>query len=1141
MLDLISQLASRRFFHLVFEDSHFIIRSRRAQFCNIPEGTLFKQLLIMLTFYNGFEINDFSGEALSDDVMTKLHYSKMKRLQALAFSSYQPELRKFALTNIASVDTKEALKEHLNTLSDEKLHQLCSAVCVIDANKQYERSFMLDEMIAAHQRRYSHLELLNLQPLYPNEELLWDANQIPNDNFAGDRSIALPKLNLQFLTFHDYFLRNLTLFRLESTYEIRLDLADTIRQMKPIMTRHYELEYTGRWSRMAAKIDKVNVLHVAPPLVGGMVPASVLAEINFSVPEGRATQNFISEWDELREHDILFLVTIRPTYQVNTNNDEPEDKKETKEEESDQYIRKFCSKYGVIHVRGCEVQCVMDSERTIISDPNPGKKPPRIAEGNNRIAKVWLDPAQYKIDLDRMDKKEKLNAPVGQEEKQSDGEDVYGSLNLIIRRKAKENNFKAVMETIRDLLNAQGELKVPKWLKDVFLGYGDPNKAVNAVVQSEINFNDTFLSKQHLEASFPGRQFEYLNKGGDANALPPFTIKFPENEKEALKVSTTTLLNQGPYPQYKPKVNAVPFTPVQVSGIKSAMNEGLNLIVGPPGTGKTDVAVQIINNWYHNFPTQHTLIVTHSNQALNQIFEKIMKLDIDQRHLLRLGHGEKELDTDRDFSKLGQVDYMLQLRLTKLEEVKKLALSLSKTEAEAYTCETTEHFFTYQIMSRWEEFLSKVDQEKNKDSNRMDVENSTDNLAKVIEKYFPFKEFFADVQPLFVGKDFDTDMDVAQGCFRHIKRFFDQIADCRAFELLKSSYDRANYLLMKQAKIIAMTCTHAALKRKELHDMGFKYDNVLMEEAAQILEIETFIPLVLQNQDPEAPPRLKRVVMIGDHNQLPPVVKNMAFQKFGHLDQSLFTRFIRLGVPHLQLDSQGRTRPSIAQLYNWRYPSLGNLPRVLNSPEYHVHNPGFLFPFQFVNVVDFKGKGEFTPHPHFFQNLGEAEFVVAVFMYMRMIGYPANKITILTSYNGQKHLIREVVKKRCGTNPAYGEPLKITTVDRYQGQQNDYVLLSLVRTQNIGHIRDVRRLVVAMSRARLGLYVFGRNQLFNDCYELSRTFRVLLQRPTSLTLVKNETYGNVTRKLTDQPQANLETIIITDVNHMAKIVNVFNL
>lgn len=53
-------------------------------------------------------------------------------------------------------------------------------------------------------------------------------------------------------------------------------------------------------------------------------------------------------------------------------------------------------------------------------------------------------------------------------------------------------------------------------------------------------------------------------------------------------------------------------------------------------------------------------------------------------------------------------------------------------------------------------------------------------------------------------------------------------------------------------------------------------------------------------------------------------------------------------------------------------------------------------------------------------------------------------------------------------------PRQIATVDKYQGQQNDYVLLSLVRTRAVGHIRDVRRLVVAMSRARLGLYVFGR-------------------------------------------------------------------
>jgi intron-binding protein aquarius len=65
-----------------------------------------------------------------------------------------------------------------------------------------------------------------------------------------------------------------------------------------------------------------------------------------------------------------------------------------------------------------------------------------------------------------------------------------------------------------------------------------------------------------------------------------------------------------------------------VEAICQAMNVGLTMVVGPPGTGKTDVAVQIISNWYHNFPGQRTLIVTHSNQALNQIFEKIMHLGI---------------------------------------------------------------------------------------------------------------------------------------------------------------------------------------------------------------------------------------------------------------------------------------------------------------------------------------------------------------------------------------------------------------------------------------------------------------------------------------------------------------------------------
>ena len=57
----------------------------------------------------------------------------------------------------------------------------------------------------------------------------------------------------------------------------------------------------------------------------------------------------------------------------------------------------------------------------------------------------------------------------------------------------------------------------------------------------------------------------------------------------------------------------------------------------------------------------------------------------------------------------------------------------------------------------------------------------------------------------------------------------------------------------------------------------------------------------------------------GDHQQLPPVVKHSALRQFSHLDQSLFTRFVRLGVPSILLDRQGRARPEIAALYSWKY------------------------------------------------------------------------------------------------------------------------------------------------------------------------------------------------------------------------------
>ncbi|GFS14379.1 intron-binding protein aquarius [Elysia marginata] len=273
--------------------------------------------------------------------------------------------------------------------------------------------------------------------------------------------------------------------------------------------------------------------------------------------------------------------------------------------------------------------------------------------------------------------------------------------------------------------------------------------------------------------------------------------------------------------------------------------------------------------------------------------------------------------------------------------------------------------------------------------------------------------------------------------------------------------------------------------------------------------------------------------MIGDHHQLPPVVKNMAFQKFSNMEQSLFTRLVRLGVPTVDLDAQGRARASLANLYNWRYKKLGSLPHVLERPEFRMANAGLLYEFQLIDVGDFNGVGESEPTPYYYQNLAEAEYVVATFMYMRMIGYPAEDISILTTYNGQKHLIRDVIKQRCGDNPLIGQPHKVTTVDRYQGQQNNFILLSLVRTKAVGHLRDVRRLIVAMSRARLGLYIFARSSLFSNCFELTPAFNILTARPQVLHLLPNECHP-CKRKLSERPKD--DPITVSDMPQMAQFV-----
>ncbi|PGH11437.1 hypothetical protein AJ80_07116 [Polytolypa hystricis UAMH7299] len=1085
LVDLDSQLPTRRYVNTLFKDLNIVPVIRLSEVYNDEANALFRDFYTLLRHFVNFAIDDHTGQHLSPQDVYDIHCKNLAHLQRTAIKHFKEKLTILALSNYGSLEQRPELESHLAALEDSELEQLCGFLGFrTNYPKQTgitpNRPLLIEIVLAAFERRLSFQELASQVSILPTEESVYDPAVVRNELYDGSVPLAIPKLNLQYLSLGDFLWRSFLLFRSESFFEIKKDLELIIKRMQPrVKPDTGEVAFSG-FSRMAIPISKPAMIEVAPAKVGDIKPAYVRAEITLDV--SRLGDGIRRQWESLRPDDVVFLlaVQLKKPASISFSSDSSED-------------------VGILHLRTAEIVQILDENGRVLREPQTTEVNGFVPRARSRRLLVNLDAASYKSDMDRLAK----GKP-----------DVYSSINVIARRKGRENNFRPILETMKNLTVTDTSL--PSWLQEVFLGYGDPASARYTELSDKVksvDFRDTFLDWQHLVESFPGRTIEPA--GSEASSFgPPYVLEMFEeapkstttsNSKKRrrgqnesveqapapIRVSSYKPANPGPYPVDTPKLNKIRFTPTQVEAIVSGTQPGLTVIVGPPGTGKTDVVTQIISNIYHNFPSERTLLIAHSNQALNQLFQKIIALDIDERHLLRLGRGEEELDTEASYSKYGRVDTFLENRVRYLAEVDRLATSIEAQGAHGCSCETAGYFNSVYIQPAWTKYWDKV----------RSAEASGDDIIQ----NFPFHAFFSDApQPVFdPNASKEALIDAASGCERHLDKLFSELEDIRPFEILRQPRDKANYLLVKEARIIAMTSTHAAMRRQEIAALGFHYDNVVMEEAAQVTEIESFIPCAMQNtKNGELP--LKRVVLCGDHLQNSPVIQNLAFRQYANFEQSLFLRLVRLGVPTINLDQQGRSRPSIAELFKWRYNRLGNLPTVEENPEFKLANAGFKFDYQFINVPDYQGVGEKEPSPHFIQNLGEAEYAVAIYQYMRLLGYPASKVSILAAYAGQVALIKDVLNHRCAKNTLFGLPKIVTTVDKYQGEQNDYIILSLTRTRTVGYLRDVRRLTVALSRARLGLYILGRREVFESCFELQPAFEIFAKRPDKLMLVPGE-------------------------------------
>lgn len=1018
LTDLQSQLPTRRYVNTLLRDVNMLPAIKLSPMYTDEDNGLFRDLFNLLSHFTYFPISDQTGRQMSKLEYDQEHYDVLAKLQRVGNAAFADKLQLLALANFGSIGNRDELEGHIRTLDDTELTQLCS---FMGLRTEYpkstflvrDRAFFTETLVSLVEYRPTFKDIVREMPILPTEKILYETTFLRNEAYNGSRPLAIPKLNLQYLTIGDFLWRSFILYRAESFYGVRKDMEDVVKRVQP--RGKGDATRFGGFSRMSIPISKPGIVDVAPSRVGEEHPAYVRAEIILDV--SRLQYPVRKEWESLKPDDVVFLLAVEGPDDVSMRNGIGQ---QTTGEQ-----------LGIHRLRCATVIQIQDENgRPLREQQTVDGIPPRARQ---RRLIVNIDPKRYQEDMDRTAQ----GRP-----------NVYEQINLVVRRRGRENNFRPILESIRRL--TLSDIPAPSWLQEVFLGYGDPASASYKRLPNRlhsIDFRDTFLDWQHLIESWPGKSIE-PHESAESSFGPPYIVEFPAAAEvepasvrpskkrrrdqaevaqpmhESLHVSTYKPPNMGPYPADAPKLNSVRFTPAQVEAITSGTQPGLTVVVGPPGTGKTDVATQIISNIYHNFPDQRTLLVAHSNQALNQLFQKIVALDIDERHLLRLGHGEEELETEASYSKHGRVESFLERGTYYLSEVDRLAKNFGAPGAHGSSCETADYFNLVYVKPAWTQYW--------------DLVSSPDFSVEQIIAEFPFKQYFANTpQPLFPPEaDRERIVEIVEGCYRHVEKIFTELEDIRPFEILRNPRDKANYLLVKEARIIAMTSTHAAMRRQEIASLGFHYDNVIMEEAAQITEIENFIPLALQNpQNGELP--LQRIVLCGDHLQNSPIIQNLAFRQYANLEQSLFLRLVRLGVPTIMLDQQGRARPSIAELYKWRYPNLGNLPSVLSSREFQTANPGFKHDYQFIDVSDYKGKGESEPTPHFIQNLGEAEYAVALFMYMRLLGYPASKISILTTYAGQRALIKDVLNHRCKGNALFGLPHIVATVDKYQGEQND--------------------------------------------------------------------------------------------------------
>ena len=290
----------------------------------------------------------------------------------------------------------------------------------------------------------------------------------------------------------------------------------------------------------------------------------------------------------------------------------------------------------------------------------------------------------------------------------------------------------------------------------------------------------------------------------------------------------------------------------------------------------------------------------------------------------------------------------------------------------------------------------------------------------------------------------------------------------------RRSEEELKTLLLSEAEMVFSTLSSTQQKIFRESCIRAPFHTVLIDEAGQASEVAALQPMTAG---------AKSIVLVGDPQQLPATIKSEA-AKAVEMERSLFERLQTTGCPVALLSVQYRMHPEIR-----RFPSqhfYGNLledaPSVSGLPPEAYHAVPSLGPYQVFDVASGREERSKTSS---LSNPEEARLAVCLYMKLRKLSDSERKLTgastakpvtvaIITPYRQQRTVLRQTFRDLCGGDTT--NDLAIETIDSYQGRQVDVVILSCVRAGTgggLGFVNDVRRMNVAITRARRSLWILG--------------------------------------------------------------------